>query len=73
MNAQQYEESLRKLKLSVYMFGKKITNVVDDPIIRPSLNAVAATYEFAHQPECEDILTAKSHLTGLKINRFTHR
>ena len=72
MNSKEYEESLRKLKLNVYMFGKKIRNVVDDPIIRPSMNAVAATYEFASKPEYEDILTARSHLTGEKINRFTH-
>jgi 4-hydroxybutyryl-CoA dehydratase/vinylacetyl-CoA-Delta-isomerase len=72
MNARQYEESLRKLRLNVYMFGKKVDNIVDDPIIRPSMNAVAATYEFAHRPEYEDILTAKSHLSGRKINRFTH-
>jgi 4-hydroxybutyryl-CoA dehydratase/vinylacetyl-CoA-Delta-isomerase len=72
MNAKQYEESLRKLNLQVYMFGKRIENVVDDPIIRPSMNAVAATYELAHSPEYEDLLTATSHLTGKKINRFTH-
>ena len=47
MNAKQYEESLRKLNLVVYMFGKRIQNVVDDPMIRPSMNAVAATYELA--------------------------
>lgn len=72
MNAQQYEESLRKLNLNVYMFGEKITNVVDDPIIRPSMNAVARTYELAHKPEFEDLMTATSHLSGKKINRFTH-
>jgi 4-hydroxybutyryl-CoA dehydratase/vinylacetyl-CoA-Delta-isomerase len=72
MNGKEYEESLRKLKLNVYMFGRKVQNVVDDPIIRPSMNAVAATYEYAHHPEYEDVLTAKSHLTGKRINRFTH-
>jgi 4-hydroxybutyryl-CoA dehydratase/vinylacetyl-CoA-Delta-isomerase len=72
MNAAQYEESLRKLNLKVYMFGQRVTNVVDDPIIRPSMNAVAQTYELAHQPEHEDLVTAVSHLTGKKINRFTH-
>jgi len=72
MNAKEYEESLRRLNLNVYMFGKKIQNVVDNPIIRPSMNAVAATYEYAHKPEYEEILTAKSHITGKKINRFTH-
>ncbi|OHD64336.1 MAG: 4-hydroxybutyryl-CoA dehydratase [Spirochaetes bacterium RBG_13_51_14] len=69
---QEYIESLRKLKLVVYMFGKKVENVVDDPIIRPSLNAVAMTYSLAQNPKYEDIMTAKSHLTGKKINRFTH-
>ena len=72
MNAEQYEESLRRLNLVVYMFGKRIENVVDDPIIRPSMNAVAKTYELAHRPEHEDIMTATSHITGNKINRFTH-
>ena len=72
MTAQQYEESLRKLNLKVYMFGERIENVVDDPVIRPSMNAVALTYELAHDPECEDLMTATSHLTGEKINRFTH-
>jgi len=72
MNAEDYENSLRKLKLNVYMFGRKVENIVDDPVIRPSMNAVAATYEFAHKPEYEGLLTARSHLTGKKINRFTH-
>ncbi len=72
MNAQQYEESLRKLNLDVYMFGEKVSNVVDNPIIRPSMNAVALTYELAHKPEFEDLMTATSHLSGKKINRFTH-
>ncbi len=73
MTARQYEESLRKLKLEVYMFGKRIENVVDDPIIRPSMNAVAATYELAHAAGMRGaIMTAVSHLTGKKINRFYH-
>jgi 4-hydroxybutyryl-CoA dehydratase / vinylacetyl-CoA-Delta-isomerase len=72
MNAQQYEESLRKLNLVVYMFGKRIDNVVDHPIIRPSMNAVAATYDLAQKSEYEDLMTATSHLTGKKINRFCH-
>ena len=72
MTAKEYEESLRKLNLQVYMFGERIENVVDNPIIRPSMNAVAKTYELAHSPEHEDLMTATSHITGKKINRFTH-
>ncbi|BBO69066.1 4-hydroxybutyryl-CoA dehydratase [Desulfosarcina alkanivorans] len=72
MTADQYEASLRALNLEVYMFGKRVTNVVDDPIIRPSMNAVAKTYELAHDPAYADLMTARSHLSGKRINRFTH-
>jgi len=72
MTAEQYEESLRRLNMVVHMFGKRVENVVDNPIIRPSMKAVAKTYELAHTPEHEDIMTASSHITGKKINRFTH-
>ncbi|MBW1902112.1 MAG: 4-hydroxybutyryl-CoA dehydratase, partial [Deltaproteobacteria bacterium] len=72
MTAEEYENSLRKLNLVVYMFGERLKNVVDNPIIRPSMQAVAKTYEIADMPEHEDLMTATSHLTGNKINRFTH-
>ena len=44
MTPEEYEESLRKLDLVVYMFGKRLENIVDDPILRPSMKAVAKTY-----------------------------
>ena len=72
MNAEQYEESLRKLKLDVHMFGERVKNVVDHPIIRPSMKAVAKTYEMAEEAEYKEIMTARSHLTGKSVNRFTH-
>ena len=72
MTGEQYEESLRKLKLKVYLQGELVTNVVDHPIIRPSMNSVKATYELAQMPEYEDLMTATSSLTGKKINRFCH-
>jgi 4-hydroxybutyryl-CoA dehydratase / vinylacetyl-CoA-Delta-isomerase len=72
MTAAEYEQSLRKLNLVVYMFGRQIENVVDDPVIRPSMNAVALTYDLAHDPDHADLMTATSHITGEKINRFCH-
>ncbi len=72
MTKDQYIESLRKLNLKVYLFGKLVENPVDNPIIRPSLNSVAATYELAQQEEYKDIMTATSALSGETINRFCH-
>ena len=72
MTGTQYIESLRRLNTSVYMFGEKIDNWVDHPIIRPSINCVAVTYDLANDPQYEDLMTATSNLTGKKINRFAH-
>ncbi len=72
MTSEQYVESLRKMKLRVYMFGKLVENPVDHPIIRPSLNSVAMTYKLAQMDEYKDIMTAVSNLTGERINRFCH-
>ena len=72
MTAQEYIESLRKLNTRVYMFGEKIENWVDHPMIRPSINCVAMTYELAQNPEYADLMTVTSNLTGKKVNRFTH-
>ena len=37
MTAKEYIDSLRKLNTRVYMFGEKIDNWVDHPMIRPSI------------------------------------
>lgn len=72
MTAKEYIESLRKLNTRVYLFGEKIDNWVDHPIIRPSINCVAMTYALAQDPEYRELMTVKSSLTGETINRFTH-
>ena len=72
MTGQQYIDSIRSMNMQVYMFGKKIENPVDDPILRPSLNSVRMTYDLAQMPEYQDLMTAVSNLTGERVNRFTH-
>ncbi len=50
--------------------GERVEEPVDHPVIRPSINAVAATYDLAvAEPE---LATAKSQLTGERVNRFAH-
>jgi len=70
--AQQYEDSIRKLKFKIFLQGEQVSNPVDHPIIRPSLNSVKMTYSLAEDPMYQDLMTAKSHLTGKTINRFCH-
>lgn len=70
--ALEYVESIRKLDKEVYMFGERIQDPVEFPFLKPTLNSIALTYELAQDPKYADLTTATSHLTGEKINRFTH-
>ncbi|PRQ06347.1 4-hydroxyphenylacetate 3-hydroxylase family protein [Enhygromyxa salina] len=65
-----YIASLRGRDLDVYLLGERVDEPVDHPIIRPSINAVAETYDLAaREPE---LATAISSLTGERVNRFLH-
>ena len=72
MDGVQYIDSLRKLNTKVYLFGKEVGNWVDHPLLRPSINCMAITYELAHDSDYEDLMTVTSGLSGKKVNRFTH-
>ena len=67
---EQYLASLRGRDLTVYLFGELVEEPVDHPMIRPSVNAVAETFELARRnPE---LGTAVSPFTGERVNRFLH-
>lgn len=67
---EQYIDSLRDRNLKVYLFGELVEEPVDHPIIRPSINAIAETYDLAlRRPE---LATAVSPFTGERVNRFLH-
>lgn len=65
-----YIESLRGRDLAVYLFGERVAEPVDHPLIRPSINAVAQTYDLALREPA--LASVASPLTGERINRFLH-
>jgi 4-hydroxybutyryl-CoA dehydratase/vinylacetyl-CoA-Delta-isomerase len=66
----EYVDSLRGRGLKVYLFGELVPEPVDHPVIRPSINAVAETYDLAIRHA--ELGTAVSPLTGERVNRFLH-
>jgi 4-hydroxybutyryl-CoA dehydratase / vinylacetyl-CoA-Delta-isomerase len=53
--------------LRVFLFGELVPEPVDHPMIRPSINAVAETYDLAlREPDLASALTE----TGERVNRF---
>jgi 4-hydroxybutyryl-CoA dehydratase / vinylacetyl-CoA-Delta-isomerase len=69
-NGAEYIESLRGRDLKIYLFGELVKEPVDHPMIRPSINAVAETYDLA--AEDPQLAAPHSSLTGLQVNRFLH-
>lgn len=69
---EQYLKSLQGHDLKIYMFGELVKDPMNHPIIRPSINSVAMTYELAHRDDFKDLMITTSHLTGEKTNRYTH-
>ncbi len=66
----EYIESLRGRNLKVYLFGEQVAEPVDHPVIRPSINAVAETYDLAlRNPE---LASAASPYVEGRVNRFLH-
>ncbi|MBS1874346.1 MAG: 4-hydroxybutyryl-CoA dehydratase [Acidobacteria bacterium] len=65
-----YVASLRGRNLRVFLLGERVAEPVDHPIIRPSINAVARTYDLA--VEHPELATAWSTLSGRPVNRFLH-
>jgi 4-hydroxybutyryl-CoA dehydratase/vinylacetyl-CoA-Delta-isomerase len=72
MTKADYVASLSRMKKRVFIMGEQVQNPVDHPLVRPSVNACAMTYELAQQPAYADLMLATSSLTGRKVNRFTH-
>jgi aromatic ring hydroxylase len=67
---QEYFKGLSKMKRNIYFNGHLIDRT--DELQMRCLNTIGTTYDEAAKPENQELLTAVSHLTGERINRFTH-
>src|SRR5512145_1478609 len=67
---QDYIKGLSKMKRNCYYDGQLIDR--DDELQMDCLNTIGTTYDEAAKPENQDLCTAISHLTGERINRYTH-
>ncbi|MBR0766538.1 4-hydroxyphenylacetate 3-hydroxylase family protein [Bradyrhizobium japonicum] len=69
-SAQDYINSLRGRRLNVFFRGEPIEEPVDDPVIFPSINAMAETYRLAC--EQQDLASVPVGDTGHRTSRFLH-
>lgn len=72
MSGDQYRESLRRLRPRVFVDGRAVESVADEPAFTPGLNAIALTYDLALQEHYAPLMTALQHTSGKRVNRLTH-
>lgn len=67
---QEFVQSLRGLQLQLYVLGERVDDPIEHPILRPSLNALAKTYDLAHEPDHAELFVRRG-MDGKDINCFT--
>ena len=72
MTGAEYRESLRAYRPVVFVDGRRVDSVVDEPALRPGVNAVAFTYDAAHDPSLAPLMTAVQASSGRTVNRMVH-
>lgn len=72
MSGADYRESLRRLKPVVYVDGRQVGSVADEPALAPGVNAIAFTYDIAREPAQRSLMTAVQHTSGRVVNRMSH-
>jgi aromatic ring hydroxylase len=67
---EEYMEHLRTMRSNVRMNGEFIRR--DHPLFMPAIKCVSTTLELPRDPQNEELMTAISHITGKRINRYLH-
>lgn len=68
----EYIASIESLNLEANVLGQRTGDLAEHPLVRPSLRAVATTYDCAHDSDSRALFRAHSSLIGDEVNRFTH-
>jgi 4-hydroxybutyryl-CoA dehydratase/vinylacetyl-CoA-Delta-isomerase len=68
--AEEFKESLRKMRPNVYKFGKLIEDVTTHPATKSTVEGHSQIYKAQHDPKYQGLVTTTSSLTGEKISRY---
>ncbi len=69
---EEYEAGLRKMKPKIFMNGKRVESVFDNPNTRTVVESNKMSYAWALDPKYKEIMTCMSPLINEPVNRYTH-
>ncbi|MBA2352239.1 MAG: 4-hydroxyphenylacetate 3-hydroxylase [Burkholderiales bacterium] len=72
MTSGEYRDSLRRYKPVVYLDGRRVESVADEPAFAPGIAALGVSYDYALKVEYAPLMLATQHSSGKKISRMLH-
>ncbi len=72
MSSADYRESLRRLKPRVFIEGRAVASVADEPALAPGVAAMGVSYDFALRNEYRPLMIAEQHTSGREVSRMLH-
>lgn len=72
MDAAEFRESLRRYRPRVFVDGRRVEIVADEPLLAPGVAGIGVAYDFARRPEHAVLMTARQGTSGKTVNRMTH-
>lgn len=72
MTAADYRESLRRLKPVVYLDGRRVDSVADEPALLPGVQALGVTYDATHDAALAPLMLARVSASGRSVPRMLH-
>jgi len=72
MSGQDYRESLRRYRPRVYVNGREVASVVDEPLLTPGVNGIAVSYDYALREDLAPVMRARraDAAGGRDVNRM---
>jgi 4-hydroxybutyryl-CoA dehydratase/vinylacetyl-CoA-Delta-isomerase len=70
MSSQDYRDSLRRLKPVVYVDGRLVESVADEPALAPGVKALGVSYDYARDPALAPLMLASRD--GRPVPRMLH-
>ena len=67
MSGDEYRESLRRYRPRVFLDGRLVESVVDEPGFAPGMNAIALTYDYALKAQYAKLMTAVQQSSGKTV------
>lgn len=72
MSGEHYRESLRRLSPRVFVNGRRVASVADDPELAPGVAAIGLTYDACLDRDLSAHMVVTDGASGRRVNRMVH-